>query len=106
MVDDLFVALGIDKTECLQEVEERDSSEASFMASVEECISERECKLYDEGCVKPSLYRLFSKEGVGDVGSRVSLGEGMKSWVSIEGGKGKWNVLCYGVECESAVHVL
>ena len=37
------------RTECLQKVEKRDSSAASFMASVEECISEGECKLYDEG---------------------------------------------------------
>ena len=64
MVDDLFVALGIDKGEYLHEVEGGDSSAASFMASVEECISERECKLYDEGLnskVKLSLYRTFSK---------------------------------------------
>ena len=40
MVDDLF---GIDKGECLQEVEGEDSSVASFIASVKECISEREC---------------------------------------------------------------
>ena len=33
----------------LCEVEGGDSSVASFMASVDECISERECKLYDEG---------------------------------------------------------
>ena len=35
------------------------------LASVEECISERECKLYDEGLnskVKLSLYRMFSKK--------------------------------------------
>ena len=31
--------------ECLDEVEEGNRSAASFMASVEECISERECKL-------------------------------------------------------------
>ena len=49
VVDDLFVALGLDKTECLQEVEGGDSSAASFMAGVEESISERECKLYAEG---------------------------------------------------------
>ena len=64
VVDDLFVALGIDKGEYLHEVEGGDSSAASFMASVEECISERECKLYDEGLnskVKLSLYRTFSK---------------------------------------------
>ena len=43
VVDDLFVALGIDKTECLQEVEGEDSSAASFMASVEGSVGEREC---------------------------------------------------------------
>ena len=37
------------KTERLQEVEGGDSSTASFIASVEESISERECKLYAEG---------------------------------------------------------
>ena len=46
VVDDLFV---VDKGECLQEVEGGDSSAASFIASVEERISERECKLYVEG---------------------------------------------------------
>ena len=48
----------------MHEVEGGDSLAASFMASVEECISERECKLYDEGLnskVKLSLYRTFSK---------------------------------------------
>ena len=50
VVDDLFVALGIDKGEYLNEVEGGHSSAASFIASVyiEECISGRECKLYDE----------------------------------------------------------
>ena len=49
VVDDLFVALGIDKGEYLHDVEGGDSLVASFMASVEECsiISERECKLYN-----------------------------------------------------------
>ena len=63
-MQDLFVALGIDKDEYLNEVEGRDSSAASFMASVEECISERDCKLYDEGLnskVELSLYRTFRK---------------------------------------------
>ena len=54
------------------------------MASVEECIGERECKLYDEKLnskVKLSLYRTFSKKvgfgfikylhGVSDAGSRL-----------------------------------
>ena len=44
-----MIYLGIDKTECLQEVGGGDSLAASFMVSVEECASERECKLYVEG---------------------------------------------------------
>ena len=86
VVNDLFVALGIDKTECLHEVEGGDSSAASFMASVQESVSERECKLYAEGLrskVKLSLYRTFSKKvgfkkylyGMSDAGSRL-LGQG------------------------------
>ena len=65
VVDELFVALGIDKTECLKEVGGRDSSAVSFMASVEKSISKRECKLYAEGLrgkVKLSWYRTFSKK--------------------------------------------
>ena len=40
MVDDLFY-LAIDKGEWLEDIERRDSSSASFLACVEECISER-----------------------------------------------------------------
>ena len=65
----------------MQEAEGGDSSAASFMASVEESVSERECKLYAEGLrskVKLSLYRTFSKKvgfkkylhGMSDAGSR------------------------------------
>ena len=36
-------ALGIDKDECLQEVEGGNSSAASFIAGVKERISVREC---------------------------------------------------------------
>ena len=39
------VEWGVIQIECLQEVEGRDSSTASFMTSVEESVSERECKL-------------------------------------------------------------
>ena len=49
----------------MQEVEGEDSSVASFIASIEERISEKECKSYDEGLnskVKLALYRTFSKE--------------------------------------------
>ena len=41
MVDDLFKSLDIDKGEWLEDIECGDSSSASFLAYVEECISER-----------------------------------------------------------------
>ena len=55
VVDNLFVVLGVDKSECLQEVEGGAISAASFIASLEECISERECMLYDEGLNRGKL---------------------------------------------------
>ena len=44
MVDDLFKSLDIDKGEWLEDIERGDSSSASFLACVEECISERESR--------------------------------------------------------------
>ena len=44
MVDDLFKSLDIDNNEWLEH-----SSSASFMACVEECISERESRKFEEG---------------------------------------------------------
>ena len=48
-MDDLFKSLDIDKGEWMEDIERGDSSSASFLACVEECISEtksrsiREC---------------------------------------------------------------
>ena len=42
MVDDFFKYLDIDKGEWLEDIERGDSSSASFLASVEECISKIE----------------------------------------------------------------
>ena len=49
MVDDLFKSLDIDKGEWLEDIERGDSSSASFLACVEECISERESRRFEEG---------------------------------------------------------
>ena len=49
MVDDLFESLDIDKSEWLEDIKHGDSSLASFMACVEECISERESRRFEEG---------------------------------------------------------
>ena len=102
-----------------------DSLAASFMASVEECISERECKLYDEGLnskVKLSLYtcRTFSKNvgfkkylhGVSDAGSRLlfkfrSGTYGLNEELGRHRGReGKVECTLCGAECQSVVHVL
>ena len=48
MVDNLFKSLDIDKSEWLEDIECGDSSSASFLACVEECISERESR-FEEG---------------------------------------------------------
>ena len=74
--------------ECLQEVEGGDSSAALFMASIEESVSERECKLHAEELrskVKLSLYRTFSKKVrfkkclrvMQEVDFYLSLGQGL-----------------------------
>ena len=49
MVDDLVNSLDIDKSEWLEDIKHGDSSSASFMACVEECISERESRTFEEG---------------------------------------------------------
>ena len=51
MVDDLFKYLDIiiDKSEWLEYMKHGDSSPTSFMACVEECISERDSRKFEEG---------------------------------------------------------
>ena len=48
MLDNLFKSLDIDKSEWLEDIERGDSSSASFLACVKECISERESR-FEEG---------------------------------------------------------
>ena len=49
MVGDLFKSLGIDKGEWLEDIERGDSSLASFLACVEDGISERKSKRFEAG---------------------------------------------------------
>ena len=46
MIDDIFLSLGLDKCE---DIEREDSSLAAFVSCVEECISEREHRKFEEG---------------------------------------------------------
>ena len=81
-MDDLFTCLDIDKSEWLEDSKHGDSSSASFMASVEECISERESRKFEEGLntkVKLDMYKRFGTSvefnkylhGICDAGSRL-----------------------------------
>ena len=44
MVDELFVSIDLDKHECVEDVRRGEGSLASFLACIEESISEREGK--------------------------------------------------------------
>ena len=81
-MDNLFKSLDIDKGEWLEDIERGDSSSASFLACVEEYISERESRKFEEGLntkVKLDIYKRFGKSvefkkylhGVCDAGSRL-----------------------------------
>ena len=64
MIDDLFVSLGLDKAEWLEDIERGQSSLASYLARIDECISERECRKSEEGLdnkVKLAMYKKFGK---------------------------------------------
>ena len=68
----------------MEDIKHGDSSSASFLACVEECISERENRRFEDGLntkVKLDIYKRFSKSvefkkylhGVCDTGSRLSF---------------------------------
>ena len=54
----IFLSLGLDKCE---DIERDNSSLAAFMPSVEECISERECRKFEEGVINKKLNWLCIK---------------------------------------------
>ena len=107
-MDDLFKSLDIDKGEWLEDIERGDSPSASFLACVEECISERESR-FEEGFntkVKLDIYKWFGKSvgfkkylhGVCDAGSRLLF--------KFRGREGKTECSLCGDECENVSHVL
>ena len=74
MIDDIFLLLGLDKGEWLEDIERKDSS--LTMSCVEECIGERECTKSEEGLNIKAMYKTFSKfkkylHGVSDAGSTI-----------------------------------
>ena len=100
-----------------------ESSLASFLACIEESISEREGKQFEEGLnskVKLDMYKRFGKEvefkrylhGVGDAGTRLlfkfrSGTHGLNEELGRHRGReGKSECVLCGAECENVVHVL
>ena len=123
VIDDIFLSLGLDKCEWLEDIEREDSSLAAFMSCVEECISERECRKFEEGLnnkVKLAMYKTFGKNvefkkylhGVSDAGTRLlfkfrSGTHGLNEELGRHRGReGKLECALCGAECESVVHVL
>ena len=61
VIDDLFVSLGLEWPE---DIERGESSLASYLACIGECISERECRKFLEGLdnkVKMAMYKKFGR---------------------------------------------
>ena len=52
VIDDLFVSLGLDKAEWLEDIERGESSLASYLLCIDECSSEREYRKFEEGLDK------------------------------------------------------
>ena len=122
-MDDLFKSLDIYKGEWLEDIERGDSLSASFLACVEECISERESRRFEEGLntkVKLYIYKRFGKSvefkkylhGVCDAGSRLlfkfrSGTHGLNEELGRHRGReGKTECSLCGNECENVSHVL
>ena len=111
-----MISLDIDKSEWLEDSKHGDSSSASFMACVEECINEGESRKFEEGLntkVKLYIYKRFGKSvefkkylhGKCDAGSRLlfkfiirSGTHGLNKELGRHRGReGKTNVPCVGM---------
>ena len=76
MIDDLFVSLGLDKAEWLEDIERGENSLASYLACIDECISERECRKFGGNLATYKKFGMrveFKKylRGVSDAGTRL-----------------------------------
>ena len=97
MADDLFKSLDINKGEWLEDIERGDSSSASCLACVEECISVEFKKYLNGVCDAGS--RLLFKFRSGTHGLYEELGRH-------RGREGKTECSLCGDECENVSHVL
>ena len=123
MNQDCSADTALDNGDWLEDIKHGDSSSASFLACVEECISERESRRFEEGLdtkVKIDIYKWFGKSvefkkylhGVCDAGIRPmfkfrsgthDLNEELGRH---RGREGKTECSLCGNECENVSHVL
>ena len=114
-MDDLLKSLDIDKSEWLEDIKHVDSSPASFMASVDECILVKEKVGNSKRDLTPklnyicinvlvrvwNLINIYMEYVMQEVDFCLSLDRvhmvKMKNWVGIEGGKVRRNVPCVGM---------
>ena len=123
MIDDLFASLNLDKSEWLEDIRKGEGSLDSYLACVEESVSEREDGQFEKGLeskVKLDIYKRFGKgiefkrylHGVSDAGTRLlfkfrSGTHGLNEELGRHRGReGKSACTLCGAECESVVHVL
>ena len=119
---DYLKSLDIDTSEWLEDIKHGDSSSASYTACVEECISERESRKFEEGLntkVKLGMYKRFGQSvefkkylhGIRDAGSRLSKFRSGTHGLNEElgshrGREGKTECSLCRNECENVSHVL
>ena len=113
-VDDIFEALLLDKQELLDGIKKGNSSSKSFLACVDECVSERESKAFWKGLHIKYMYKRFVKQrefkkylhGFCDAGTRLlftfrsgthGLNEELRRH---RGREGKVECTICGAECE------
>ena len=116
-----MISLDIDKGEWLEDIERGDSSSASFLACVEECISKRESRFEEDIILnlKLNIYKRFGKSvefkkylhGVCDAESRFlfkfrSGTHGLNEELGRHRGReSKTECSLCGDECENVSHV-
>ena len=62
MIDELFVSLGLERHEWAEDIKRGESSLASFLSCIEESISEREGRQFEEGLNSKVKLARFGKE--------------------------------------------
>ena len=82
-MDDLFKSLEIEKGEWLENIKHGHSSSALLMACVEECISERESRRFEEGLNTKVILDIYKRFGKNVEFKKYSHGIYCRKWIFI-----------------------